>query len=163
MSTCDPFVNPAALQLANLRFDRRAYDFLLDALQAVIGSLNERRHISGREMVDGVRQLALARFGPMARTVLEYWGIRSTEDVGEIVFALVDLGILVKHADDRPEDFADVFDFEEVFDHDYPWAVYPWKVATVCPWTVVPSVGLRLQTADFATKSVEKLAHGWIF
>ena len=140
MSACDHFDHPAALQLPNLRFHRHAYDFLLDALQAVISGLNERRHISGRELVDGVRSLALERFGPMARTVLEYWGIHSTEDVGEIVFALVDMGILVKHAADRPEDFADVFDFEEVFDHDYPWTVYPWKVATVCPWTVATSV-----------------------
>ena len=140
MSVGYPFDHPAALQLPNLRFHRYAYDFLLDALQGVISGLHERRHISGRELVEGVRRLALERFGPMARTVLEYWGIHSTEDVGEIVFALVEMGILVKHTNDRPEDFADIFDFEEVFDHDYPWTVYPWKVATVCPWTVATSV-----------------------
>ena len=139
MSACDPFDHPAALHLPNLRFHRRAYDFLLDALHAVISGLNERRHISGLELADGVRRLALERFGPIARTVLDYWGVRSTEDVGEMVFALVDMGVLVKHADDRPEDFAALFDFEEVFDRDYPWTVYPWKVATVCPWTVARS------------------------
>lgn len=140
MSACDHSDRPAALRPPDLRFDRRAYHFLLDALQAVISRLHERRHISGRELADGVRRLALERFGPMARTVLEYWGIRSTEDVGEMVFALVDMGILVKDEADRPEDFAAVFDFEEVFDRDYPWAVYPWKVAAVCPWTVATSV-----------------------
>ena len=140
MSTGDPFDHPAALKVPNPRFHPHAYDFLLGALQAVISRLSERRHISGRELVDGVRRLALERFGPMARTVLEYWGIRSTEDVGELVFTLVDMGILVKNVDDRPEDFSALFDFEEVFDHDYPWTVYPWKVATVCPWTVATSV-----------------------
>ena len=136
MGTCDSFGNPVALQPPDLRFHRHAYDFLLDALHAVISGLNERRHISGQELADGVRRLALERFGPIARTVLEYWGIHSTEDVGEAVFALVDMGILVKHTTDRPEDFADVFDFEDVFDRDYPWTVYPWRVATVCPWTI---------------------------
>lgn len=137
MSTCTPFDDAAALRLPTLRFDRRAYDFLLDALHDVIAGLNERRHISGRELADGVRRLALKRFGPLARIVLEHWGVRSTEDVGEMVFALVEMGILVKHTDDRPEDFVAVFDFEEAFDRDYPWTVYPWKVATVCPWTLV--------------------------
>ena len=91
--------------------------------------------------MEGVRRLAMEQFGPLARTVLEYWGIHSTDDLGEIVFDLVDMGVLVKNPRDRPEDFADVFDFEEVFDHNYPWTVYPWKVATVCPWTVVTRAG----------------------
>lgn len=137
MSAHDHFESPAAVQPKNVRFHRDAYGFLLDALHTVISSLSERRHISGQELVEGVRRLAMERFGPLARTVLEYWGIHSTDDLGEIVFDLVDMGVLVKNPRDRPEDFADVFDFEEVFDHNYPWTVYPWKVATVCPWTVV--------------------------
>ncbi len=137
MSTCDRFEAPATLQPRDVRFPGEAYDFVLDALHGVISGLKERRHISGRELAEGVRGLALERFGPMARTVLGYWGISSTLDVGEMVFDLVEMGILIKHTSDRPEDFADVFDFEEVFDDEYPWTVYPWKVATVCPWTVV--------------------------
>lgn len=136
MSASDHFETSAAVQVANIRFHRDAYDFLLDALHDVISGLSERRHISGQELAEGVRGLALERFGPMARTVLEYWGIHSTDDLGEMVFDLVEMGILVKHTSDRPEDFADVFDFEEVFDRDYPWTAYPWRVATVCPWTV---------------------------
>lgn len=137
MSAYDHFEAPATVRLANVRFHRDAYDFVLDALQGLISGLSERRHISGRELAEAVRGLAMERFGPMARTVLEYWGIHSTEDLGEMVFDLVEMGILVKDPSDRREDFADVFDFEEVFDHNYPWTVYPWKVATVCPWTVV--------------------------
>lgn len=137
MSAYDHLESPAAVQPKNVRFHRDAYGFLLDALHTVISKLSKRRHISGQELAEGVRGLAMERFGPMARTVLEYWGIRSTDDVGEIVFDLVDMGVLVKDPRDRLEDFTDVFDFEEVFDNNYPWTVYPWRVATVCPWTVV--------------------------
>jgi uncharacterized repeat protein (TIGR04138 family) len=68
-----------------------------------------------------VRDLALERFGPMARTVLEFWGIESTVDVGGVVFALVDCGLLIKQDGDSVADFEDVFDFAEAFDEEYPW------------------------------------------
>lgn len=103
------------------RYHETAYLFVLSALHFVLDRLPEPRHISGRELAEGVRDLALERFGPMARTVLEYWGIRATSDLGEVVFALVDCGVLIRQDDDVPEDFEDVFDFEEVFERDYPW------------------------------------------
>jgi len=109
------------LQDRNPRFHRNAYLFLLSALHLVMERLEEPRHISGRELSEGVRDLALVQFGPLARTVLEHWGIHRTEDLGEIVFALVDCRILVKQDGDRQEDFRDVFDFEEAFELDYPW------------------------------------------
>ncbi len=105
----------------NPRYEGRAYLFVLSALHAVMENLHERRHISGRELAEGVRTLAMERFGPMARPVLEHWGIHTTEDLGEIVFALVDCGILTKEAADRPEDFEDVYDFQEAFEENYPW------------------------------------------
>lgn len=111
----------ATLQERHPRFHRRAYVFLLDALHTVMAGMRETRHISGQELVDGVRDLAMDRFGPLARTVLEHWGVHATDDLGQIVFALVDIGILVKQDDDRPEDFVDLFDFEEVFERNYPW------------------------------------------
>ena len=125
MNACDPTKVLAELQERNPRFHRRAYVFLIDALHGVIAGMDERRHISGQELVDGVRGLAMQRFGPLARTVLEYWGINTTDDLGEIVFALVDIGVLVKQEQDRPEDFQDLFDFEEVFEHNYPSTVAP--------------------------------------
>jgi uncharacterized repeat protein (TIGR04138 family) len=109
------------LQERNPRFDTKAYFFVLAALHSVIHALDEPRHISGGELADGVRRLALERFGPMARIVLEHWGICATEDVGGVVFALVEQGVLIKQDGDRPEDFADVFDFEEAFELSYPW------------------------------------------
>ena len=109
------------LRERNPRFHHKAYLFLLAALHEVIQELQEPRHISGQELSEGVRGLALERFGPMARTVLEHWGIHTTDDLGEIVFALVDYGVLIRRDEDRLEDFRDVFDFEEVFEANYPW------------------------------------------
>lgn len=109
------------LQERNPRFHAHCYLFVLQALHSVIQTLDEPRHISGRELTEGVRELALSQYGPMARTVLEHWGIHATEDVGHVVFAMVEQGILIKQDGDQPEDFADVFDFEEAFERDYPW------------------------------------------
>ena len=113
------------LQERNPRFHARSYEFVLRALHSVIRSLDEPRHITGRELTDGVRELALGQYGPLARTVLEHWGIHETEDVGRVVFAMVEQGILVKEDEDHQEDFTDLFDFEEVFDLDYPWSTHP--------------------------------------
>ncbi|HEU5210393.1 MAG TPA: Minf_1886 family protein [Longimicrobiales bacterium] len=99
------------------QFHESAYVFVLAALHYVISGLPAARHISGRELAEGVRDLALERFGPMARTVLEHWGISATDHVGDIVFALVDVGVLIKQDEDGPEDFHRVYDFDEAFEH----------------------------------------------
>jgi uncharacterized repeat protein (TIGR04138 family) len=57
----------------------------------------------------------------MARMVLEHWGIRSTRDIGDIVFALVDFGLLISQPTDTKDDFVDIFDFDSAFERDYPW------------------------------------------
>jgi uncharacterized repeat protein (TIGR04138 family) len=103
------------------RYQETAYLFVLSALHYVIERLPEPRHISGRELAGGVRDLAIDRFGPMARTVLEHWGIAATMDVGEIVFALVDCGILLRQDEDSLDDFLDVFAFDDAFEREYPW------------------------------------------
>lgn len=109
------------LRARNPRFHRRAYLFVLSALHHVMESMEAPRHITGQELSEGVRGLALGRFGPMARNVLQHWGIHTTEDLGEIVFSLVDCGILIKQEGDTEDDFRDVFDFEEAFVRNYPW------------------------------------------
>jgi uncharacterized repeat protein (TIGR04138 family) len=109
------------LQKENPRFHGKAYLFLLSALHSVLAELEEPRHISGQELAHGVRELALRQYGPMARTVLAHWGIHGTKDLGDIVFAMVECGVLVKREEDRREDFQDLFDFEEVFERNYPW------------------------------------------
>ncbi len=103
------------------RYHDDAYVFMLAALHDVIERLDEPRHISGRELAEGARDLALRQFGPMARTVLEHWGICSTGDFGAIVFALVECGVLIKEETDSPHDFREVYDFADAFDRDYPW------------------------------------------
>ena len=109
------------LQDRHPRYHGKAYVFLLSALHSVLDGLEEPRHISGAELARGVRALAIKRYGLMARTVLEHWGIHSTRDLGEIVFAMVDCGVLIRREEDRKEDFHDLYDFEEVFEREYPW------------------------------------------
>ncbi len=103
------------------RYDERAYLFVLAALEFCQQRLDERRHITGHELAVGCRDLALERFGVMARLVLEHWGIRETADIGRIVFTLVELGMLLSQPTDSLEDFQGVFNFDQAFERDYPW------------------------------------------
>ena len=103
-------------------YHETAYLFILSGLHYTIENLAEPRHISGRELAEGCRDLALERYGLMARTVLGFWGIRTTRDLGEIVFALVECGVLVRQDNDTIDEFEDVYDFQEVFERRYPWA-----------------------------------------
>ena len=96
-----------------------AYSFVMAGLHHTVSKLSKPRHITGHELLEGIREYALEQFGPMARTVLHYWGIHQTQDFGHIVFALVEAGILRKQAEDKLEDFKDVYDFKEVFDKGY--------------------------------------------
>ena len=80
------------IRLREQRFDERAYLFVLSALEHSQTKLTERRHITGPELAFACRDLALQRFGVMAKVVLDHWGMRSTMDIGDIVFTLVDLG-----------------------------------------------------------------------
>ena len=109
------------LQAHNPRFNPRSYLLVLAALHNVMGRLGVPRHITGYELSEGVRDLALERFGLLAKTVLEYWGIHTTDHLGEIVFDLVECGVLVKQEGDRMEDFRNLFDFDEAFVSGYPW------------------------------------------
>lgn len=103
------------------RFQERAYLFVLAALEFSQVRLPERRHITGRELAEACRDLALARYGVMAPTVLQHWGVRTTLDLGDIVFTLVDLGLLISLPTDTRDDFVDVFQFEEAFEQHHPW------------------------------------------
>lgn len=104
-------------------FHDTAYLFVLAALHHTIQRVGETRHISGRELAEGCRELALQRYGLMARSVLEYWGIHATRDIGQIVFALIDCGVLVKQEGDSLADFEGVFSFHEAFDSAYRWSL----------------------------------------
>ena len=81
------------IRLREARYDERAYLFVLAALEFCQQRLTARRHLTGRELAVGCRDLALQRYGVLARTVLDHWGVRDSADIGEIVFALVDVGL----------------------------------------------------------------------
>jgi len=102
------------------RYDEQAYHFIRDALDYTIKDLEKPqdgpgRHVSGGELCDGIREFALSEYGPLARTVLERWGVTETGHFGDLVFNMVDYGILGKTEDDRREDFEGLFDFDSAF------------------------------------------------
>jgi uncharacterized repeat protein (TIGR04138 family) len=110
------------IRLKEPRFDERAYLFVLGALEYCQQRLDERRHISGKELALACRDLALEKFGVMAALVLEHWGVHSSADLGDVVFTLVDLGLLMSQPSDSRDEFADVFDFDQAFAKEYPWS-----------------------------------------
>lgn len=102
------------------RFDPQAYLFLKDALdftlkRAAEDNAGQPRHVSGRELLLGFRDLALQEFGPMAHTLMAEWGLDSTRNVGEMVFHLIDEQMFGKQDSDTLEDFENIFDFDEAF------------------------------------------------
>ena len=103
------------------RFHPRGFLFVLAALEHRQRRLPERRHITGGELAHACRELALEQYGLLARTVLAHWGIATTADIGEIVYALIDAGLLIRQPEDRLEDFEDVYAFEHAFEKEYAW------------------------------------------
>jgi uncharacterized repeat protein (TIGR04138 family) len=101
------------------RYRRDAYVFVRDALDYTQKiAPKERReglHVTGQELLAGVRDYTLAQFGPMAITVLEEWGITRCEDFGEIVFNIVEAGLFSKTDTDSRQDFQNGYTFEEAF------------------------------------------------
>jgi len=103
------------------RYDLEAYLFLREALEFTArkckkASKGPLRHVSGRELAEGFRDYALEQFGPITFAVLAKWGIHCTEDIGVIVFNLVEAGELGKTEKDSPADFVNLYDFKEVFE-----------------------------------------------
>lgn len=103
------------------RYHERGYLFVLAALEYAQGKLAQRRHLNGAELAWACRDFALEQFGLLASTVLGHWGITSTEDLGRIVFTLIDVELLARQPSDKVEDFEHVYDFAEVFREGYRW------------------------------------------
>jgi uncharacterized repeat protein (TIGR04138 family) len=102
------------------RYQRDAYAFLRDALDFTTKQQKKVkgvsvRHVTGPELLDGVRQYALKEFGPLVMTVFDNWGIHSCEDIGNMVFNLIGAGVFGKTEEDSIEDFKNVYDFGEAF------------------------------------------------
>ena len=102
------------------RYPREAYVFVREALdftQKLVGKETRGaiRHVSGQELLDGIRRFALGQFGPMAVTVFEEWGVNNCGDFGEIVFNMVEIGLLAKTEKDTRDDFQNGYDFTDAF------------------------------------------------
>lgn len=119
---------------ADPRYQRDAYVFLRDALDFTTKQQKKVkgvtvRHVTGPELLDGVRRYALKEFGPMVMTVFDSWGVHSCEDIGNIVFNLIGAGVFGKTEEDSIEDFKNVYDFREAFVKPFS----PEKPATLKP------------------------------
>lgn len=102
------------------RYSRDAYVFVREALDftqklIVKEAKGSIRHVTGQELLDGIRQYALQQFGPMVTTVFEEWGVKSCRDFGEIVFNMVEIGLLAKTEKDTRDDFQNGYDFTDAF------------------------------------------------
>jgi uncharacterized repeat protein (TIGR04138 family) len=100
------------------RFDPHAYYFLKEALDFTLKRISETnggqpRHVSGPELLAGFRDFSLEQFGPMASTLMTEWGVRKCQDVGDMVFQLIEEQVFGKQESDQREDFSEVFDFEQ--------------------------------------------------
>ncbi len=107
------------------RYRVEAFRFLFESLETAIqiagrsAPEGKPRHVSGPELLEGMRVLGERMFGPLGAEVWRSWGVHSTLDWGQIVFLLVDAKLLNKQESDTLEQFADVYDFDQVFEHDY--------------------------------------------
>jgi len=102
------------------RFTRDAYVFVREALDftqklVVKEARGGIRHVSGQELLDGIRKFALEQFGPMVVTVFEEWGVKNCRDFGDIVFNMVEIGLLAKTDKDTRDDFQNGYDFTDAF------------------------------------------------
>ena len=102
------------------RYRRDAYGFVREALdytqkQVGKGTGGAVHHVSGQELLEGIRKYALNQFGPMVVTVFEEWGVRNCRDFGEIVFNMVETSLLAKTDRDNRDDFNNGYDFTDAF------------------------------------------------
>src|SRR5215469_11159186 len=105
------------------RFNRKAYEFVRLGLDHTVKDLKKRagdrteksRHVSGKELLEGLKGFALDQFGPMAKTVLNSWGVTRCRDFGDIVFNLIEYKVFSKTDKDRQEDFDALYDFDDAF------------------------------------------------
>ena len=115
----DELVEPLLAQ--DGRYARDAYHFTREALdftQKLVARENKaglRHHVTGQELLEGIRQYALQLYGPMAVTLFEEWGVKKCSDFGEIVFNMVENGLLQKTDKDTRADFQQGYDFTDAF------------------------------------------------
>lgn len=113
----------ALIRKEDPRFDRKAYDFVRLGLDHTVKELKKKdsarasrsAHVSGKELLEGLRAYALDQYGPLAKMVLNSWGVKRCTDFGDIVFNLIEYNVFSKTDNDRREDFSDIYTFEDAF------------------------------------------------
>jgi len=108
-----------AIYESDPRYRQDAYEFIMEALTFTQKKFKRIKHVTGEELLEGAKELLMEKYGPLTLLVLKHWGIKTTEDFGNIVFNLVNSKILSKTQDDRMENFRDGYDFKEVFEKGY--------------------------------------------
>ena len=103
------------------QYHERAYLFVLATIEFLQTRLEVRRHVAGPELAWACRDFARQQFGLLAPVVLRHWGITRTDDIGRMVFILVEVGLLVTQPGDSEADFEGVYQFDEVFGESYEW------------------------------------------
>lgn len=101
------------------RYKLEAYFFVLAALEYTRKMTKKPKHVTGQELLEGIRKLGLEQYGIMTKTVFESWDVKTTKDFGQIVFNMVNAEVLSKTEEDKIEDFDNVYDFTEVFEKQY--------------------------------------------
>jgi uncharacterized repeat protein (TIGR04138 family) len=106
------------------RYHHDAYLFMREALEFTQRNIRSQKreqvgHVTGTELLDGIRRYALEQFGPMVMTVLAEWGVRCCEDFGELVFIMVEHNLLAKTDNDTREDFKGGYSFGDAFQKPY--------------------------------------------
>ncbi len=111
-----------------LCFHPHAYVFLSEALKmaqelACAGFRSDRpdesHHISGQQLLEGVRVLGLRQYGSMAPAVFRHWGLQTTDDFGRMVFEMIERGEMRKSEHDQLSDFQSLYSFDEAFSDRY--------------------------------------------
>jgi len=105
------------------RYSVEAYLFVLEALFCTRKKFKKEKHVSGQELLEGIKDLALNRYGSTAKMVFNHWGIKKTVDLGDIVFNMVNAKLLSKTEEDSLDDFKDVYNFEDVFIKEYQFEI----------------------------------------
>lgn len=95
----------ASIIARDSRFDRGAYGFVSAAVEFTVSELPERRHVSAAELLEGIRKFAVRSYGAVAANVLASWGLRREDDVGTVVYLMIEVGLLRGSEEDSPEDF----------------------------------------------------------
>ena len=107
------------IQEKDSRYKEDAYLFVMEALSYTQKRFKVDRHVTGEEMLVGLRELLMNKFGPLTMAVLEFWGIKNTEDFGHVIFNLVENNILTKTEEDDIGIFRNAYNFEQVFKEGY--------------------------------------------